>query len=616
MGEKKMASNFAYLNTRDFEFIIQEWLPTDEVFAYKEFVDYYSKDDVRSILEPFRKMCKDVVEPTNEDGNDNPCTFENGKVTTPSSFGPLFHQLQQDGWGTANIDNSEDAMTMPNILFCMCQEMLSAANPAFMPYIGLTTGAAELIQSFASEELKEMFLPKMMDGTWAGTMCLTEATAGSDVGDILSKAYPTDEPGVYKIKGGKIFITGGDNDFTENVIHLYLAKIEGSAPGTRGISLFIVPKYWVNPDGSLTDNDVQSTGIEHKMGQFGSATVALAMGENDGCRGWLIGDPPDENGRAQGMRQMFQCMNFARLGTGLLGLACVANATYNARDYAKDRVQGRPLTDMKGDRVAIIEHEDIRRILLQGKAHVEVFRAMIMKAYLKFDIRDRDPDPEKREAANNFIEVVTPLCKAYPTDEAWGLIADSIQAYGGYGYCEEYPVSQIARDVKIYSIWEGTSYIQAMDLVGRKWTMKKGSVYATWFKEIQEFYADNKGAAGFEKEFEKFEKALNSIAELQMTIGGYFGEGKIRLMPLFAHRILTATAILYGAWCILEQALIAQKRADEVGEDHFDYEFYIGKVYSARYYLNNVVPRVWNIAEIVKDGDASAIEIPEGAFDY
>lgn len=611
-----MSANFAYLNTRDFEFIAQEWLPTEQVFAYKEFVDYYSKDDVKSILEPFRKMAKEVIEPTNEDGNSNPCTFANGKVTTPPSFGPLFHQMQQDGWGTANIGYGEDAMTMPNFLFAMTQEMTAAANPAFMPYIGLTTGAAELIEAFASEELKEMFLPKMMDGTWAGTMCLTEATAGSDVGDILSKAYPTDDPRIYKIKGNKIFITGGDNDFTENIIHLYLARVEGAREGTAGISLFIVPKYWVNEDGSLSDNDVQTTGIEHKMGQFGSATASLAMGENNNCRGWLIGDPPDETGKAKGMAQMFQCMNFARLGTGLLGLAVSANAIYNAREYTKERVQGRPLTDMKGARIPIIQHEDIRRTLMHGKAHVEVFRAMIMKTFFMFDIRAKDPDPAKREAANNFIEVVTPMTKAYPTDEAWILIGEAIQAYGGYGYCEEYPVSQIARDSKIYSIWEGTNYIQALDFIGRKWTMKKGTVYAEWFKQVQDFYEANKNVPGFEKEFEKFGKAVNALAEIQMAIGGYFGAGKISMMPLFARRILTASSMVYGAWCILEQALIAQKRAEEVGADHYDYEFYTGKVYSARYYVNNVIPQVWLTADIVKEGDDSALQIPLGAFDY
>jgi len=611
-----MSANFAYLNTRDFEFIAQEWLPTEIVFAYEDFADYYSKDDVKSILEPFRKMVKQIVEPSNEDGNSNPCSFANGKVTTPPTFGPLFHKLQEDGWGTANIGYGEGAMTMPQFLFAFCTEMLAAGNPAFMPYIGLTTGSAELIEAFAAEELKEKFLPKMMDGTWAGTMCLTEATAGSDVGDILSKAYPTDVPGVYKIKGSKIFITGGDNDFTENIIHLYLARVEGAREGTSGISLFIVPKYWVEDDGTLTDNDVQCTGIEHKMGQFGSATASLAMGENGNCRAYLIGDPPGEDGKGQGMAQMFQCMNFARLGTGLLGLACSANAVYNAREYTKDRIQGRPLTDMKGPRIPIIQHPDIRRTLLNGKALVEVMRAMIMKTFFMFDIRAKDPDPEKRQAANDFIEVVTPMTKAYPTDEVWNLCCEAIQAYGGYGFCEEYPVSQITRDCKIYSIWEGTNYIQSLDFIGRKWTMKKGSVYAKWYAEVKAFADANKNAAGFEKEFEKFSKAVDALAELQAAVIGFMGAGKIDMMPLYARRILTASSIVYGAWCILDQAMIAKKRAEEVGPEHYDYDFYTGKVYSARYYLYNVVPQVWTIADIVKEGDASALEIPAGAFDY
>ncbi|NLJ71616.1 MAG: acyl-CoA dehydrogenase, partial [Syntrophomonadaceae bacterium] len=212
-----MSANFAYLNTRDFKFILKEWLPTERIFNYSQFADYYSKEDVDSVIDPCLKMAKELIEPTNEDGEVNPCKYENGKVITPPSFGSLFKQLQEEGWGTSNIDDSEEAMVLPHILHSVIWEMFGAANPAFGPYVELTSGAAGLIQSFASDDLKEKFLPNMMDGTWAGTMCLTEATAGSDVGDILSKAYPTEVEGVYKIKGTKIFITGGDNDFTENI---------------------------------------------------------------------------------------------------------------------------------------------------------------------------------------------------------------------------------------------------------------------------------------------------------------------------------------------------------------------------------------------------------------
>jgi len=612
-----MSANFAYANTRDFEFIIQEWLPTEQVFAYKEYCDYYSKDEVKSVLEPFRKMCKEMIEPANEEANSVGCTFSNGKVTTPPSFGPMFKKLQEDGWGTANIDESEGAMVLPQVLWAMTQEMMTAANPAFMPYIGLTSGAAELIQSFGTHDLHEMFLPKMMDGTWSGTMCLTEPTAGSDVGDILSKAYPTDNPRIFKIKGSKIFITGGDNDFTENVIHLYLARVEGAKAGTGGISLFVVPKFWVNEDGSLSDNDVQLAGIEHKLGQYGSVTAALTMGEENNCRGWLLGKDPRENeGKGEGMAQMFQMMNGARMGTGLMAYACMANAVYNTREYTKERVQGRPLTNPKGERQSIINHEDIRRALLLGKSSVEACRAMIMKAYHMMDIRMKDPDPEKRQDANDFIEVVTPMCKAYASDESWPIIGEMIQSYGGYGFCEEYPVAQLARDSKIYSIWEGTNYIQSLDFIGRKWTMKKGSVYAKWAKQLQDFYEANKDIAGFEKEFAKLGKAIQTLGEIQMTIGGYFGAGKVSLMPLFSRRILTASSIVYGSWCLLEQALIAQKRAAEVGADHFDYDFYMGKVYTAKFYVNNIIPTVWAIAEVVKDGDDSALQIPIGAFEY
>jgi alkylation response protein AidB-like acyl-CoA dehydrogenase len=612
-----MSANFAYLNTRDLKFIAKEWLPTEKIFSYPRYSEYYSKDDVDAILDPCLKMAKELIEPTNEDGDSNPIQFENGKVKLPPSFGPLFKQLQSEGWGTSNIDESEGAMVMPEILYAMVWEMFCAANPTFGPYIILTSGSAGLIQTFGDDKLKEMFLPKMMDGTWSGTMCLTEPTAGSDVGDILSKAYPTDDPRIFKIKGNKIFITGGDNDFTENIIHLYLARIEGARPGTKGISLFVVPKYWVNEDGSLEDNDVQTTGVEHKLGQHGSVTASLSMGENNNCRGWLLGvDPRENDGKGEGMAQMFQMMNLARMETGHAGLSCIANAFYNARDYAKERIQGRPLTNPKADRITIINHEDIRRTLLMGKAHVEAIRAMMYKVYFAFDVREHDPDPAEREKANDLIEVATPLCKAYPTDEAWWLIGEAIQAYGGYGYCEEYPVAQIARDVKIYSIWEGTNYIQSLDLIGRKWLMKKGAAFAGFLQEMRDFFEANKNAAGLEKEFANLGRALDAYTEIQMAIGGYFGNNQISMMPVYSRRILTATSQLYAGYCILDQALLAEKKAQEVGADHYDYPFYTGKVAAARYYLRNVVPNVWAVAEIVKDGDTSVLDIDLQAFDY
>ncbi len=611
-----MGANFAVNNIRDFEFIIQEWLPAEGVFNYPQFADYYSQDDIKSVLGPILKMCKEVIEPTNDDGENNPVTFADGKVTTPKSFGPLFHSLQSEGWGTSNIDNSEDAMVLPEMLYAAVWELIAAANPTFMPYVLLTSGAADLIQSYGDEKLKAMFLPKMMDGTWSGTMCLTEPSAGSDVGDILSKAFPTEDPRIFKIKGNKIFITGGDNDFTENIIHLYLVRVEGARPGTAGISLFVVPKYWVNEDGSLEDNDFVTTGVEHKMGQHGSVTASLAAGENGGCRGWLLGGDPRENeGKGEGMAQMFQMMNLARMETGHMALSCIINAFANARDNAKERIQGRLMTDPRSGRVAIIHHEDIQRTLMMGKAHIEAIRAMMFRVYLAFDQRQRDPEPAVRKAASDLIEMTTPLCKAYPSDEGWWLIGEAIQTYGGYGYCEEYPVGQLARDMKIYSIWEGTNFIQSMDLVGRKMSMKGGSIFNAWVQEMADFYEANKGNDQFGKEFANLGRALDAYQAMRSALADYF-KNDLRLIPLYSRRVLTATAQLYCGRQILDQGLLADRKAREVGSDHYDYSFYIGKVATAKYYLRNVVPNVWTVAEMVIDGDSSAIDVPIDVFEY
>jgi alkylation response protein AidB-like acyl-CoA dehydrogenase len=274
------------------------------------------------------------------------------------------------------------------------------------------------------------------------------------------------------------------------------------------------------------------------------------------------------------------------------------------------------MTDPKGDRVTIIKHEDIKRTLLMGKAHMEAMRAMMYRTYFAFDVRHCDPDPDKRKKANNLIEVTTPLCKAFPSDEAWWLIGEAIQAYGGYGYCEEYPVAQAARDVKIYSIWEGTNFIQSLDLIGRKWLLKKGAAFAEFMQEMRDFCEANKATPGFEKEFAILERAINAYTEIQMAIGGYFGNKQFGMMPLFSRRILTATSQLYAGRCILDQALLADKKAKEVGSDHYDYNFYVGKVAAAKFYLCNVVPNVFTVAEIVKGGDSSALDIPVEAFDY
>lgn len=610
-----MAYRYAY-NTRDIKFILKEWLPVEELLSFYRYRDYYSADDFDGIIDQVRKVAAEVIAPTAEDGDNIGARWEDGRVILPPSFHKTIRFLQEQGWGSSNFDFEAEG-GMPLTLYFLLYEIMSAANPAIMAYIGNGTAAANVIYHYADDDLKQKFLPKMYTGDWSGTMCLTEPSAGSDVGDLLSRAYPTDDPRIYKLKGQKIFITVGDRDDVENIIHLYLARIEGAASGTKGLSLFIAPKYWVEADGALTDNDVQCIGIEHKMGLRGSATCQLVVGENNNCRGYLIGDPPDQRGIGQGIVQMFNMMNEARLDTGRLATCVAANAYWNAKDYGKERIQGRPLVNPGVGRVPINRHEDVKRMYLQNKATTEACRALLAKCYFYEDAREFAPTAQRRQEAQLKLDMLTPLCKAYPSDEAWGLIAESLQSYGGYGYCEDYPAASSARDCKIWSIWEGTNFIQSMDLIGRKWNQQNGAPFASILLEIEEFLEIHKGRLeGLSAELSHLERALGAYRVIQRLIGSFTASGETGLMAIYSRRILTATAQLYCGYLLMEQAVIAQNRMSELGETHYDYHFYRGKVLSARWYLNNAVPNVWHVADLVLIADKSAIDATEEIFDY
>lgn len=607
-----MASNFIYSN-RDLKFIIKEWLNTEKLLRFDKYQDYYSVNDIDVILDQALKIVAEQVAPTNEDGDTIQARFENGSVTVPPSFHPIYNFLNSQGWGVSNLLEDGEG-TLPQVLYSAVIEMVTAANPAFVPYVNLTGGALELIQSFGREWDKNTFLPAFASGRWSGTMCLTEAGGGSDVGDILSKAYPTDEKGIYRIKGSKIFITAGDHDICENIIHMVLARVEGSVPGTKGISLFIVPKIWVNPDGSLGEaNDVATVSIEHKMGIKGSSTATLNFGENNACRGILVGNPP-VNGLGEGMAQMFQMMNGARMDTGVAGYTVTAQAYFNAVDYARNRVQGRLYTDPKAGRVPIINHADIRRMLLNLKAHTEAMRAMAFKTFYYFDLSRHSPDEAEREMACDRIEALTPLVKAYCTDMAWPLIGEAIQVYGGYGYSEEYPAAHFARDSKIYSLWEGTNYIQSMDLVGRKWTLKQGQLFLDWLGEIAAILNASTERSDFKVETSILLNALEAYKRIKEKMSDFAQEDRAEMLPLFATRILHATAQLYCGTLLLDQAVLAADKIVELGQDHWENSFYQGKIDAARFYIKNTVPLIMTLETLLKYGDDSALTIQEASL--
>jgi alkylation response protein AidB-like acyl-CoA dehydrogenase len=502
---------------------------------------------------------------------------------------------------------------MPLAWYAPILEQQVGASPAMVMLWCLTQGATTVLQFEGTQKQQELYLTKMFAGEWGGTMGLTEPGAGSDVGACSTKAFATETPGLYKIKGQKCFITSGDHDCVENIVHLVLAKTEGAKAGTAGISLFIVPKFWVNDDGSMGAwNDVTTVGIEHKLGLHGSATCTLSFGENSNCLGWLVGDAFPVEGRGKGMAQMFRFMNEERLNTGLFSLGALGAAYYAALDYAKVRIQSKKVTDPKGPSVRIIEHEDVRRMLMYQKSCMEAIRALIYQTYYYVDLSHEGTDPADREYAEDMFMINNPLCKAYASDMAWILTQEAIQVHGGYGFMEEYAPASLARDCKIYSLWEGTNFIQAQDFTGRKFTMNDGEPFRKWLAEIATFIFGEK-TPRFETEFSMLEEALvafNSIAAMNAD----WNKSNIQLKQLFATRTLHAAARLYCGKLMLDQALLAAAKLAELGDDHFDANFYKGKIASARFYILNVVPEIFTVEKSMKVADTSAIDCPEEAF--
>jgi alkylation response protein AidB-like acyl-CoA dehydrogenase len=606
-----MGINYFKRDDRDVKFVLFEQLDMDKLLGYESFSEF-SADDFTMIIEEALKVGREVLGPVNQEGDQIGCQWENKQVKTPEAWKHCWKTLAENGWiGTAS--NPEfGGQGLPAVVGGMIGEFFTGANMAFMTYPGLATGNGRLIENFGTEEDKALFCEKMYTGVWGGTMCLTEPDAGSDVGWLRTKATPIPESGdprIFKIEGVKRFITCGEHDLTENIIHLVLARIEGAPHGTKGISLFIVPKIWVNPDGSLGEpNDMFCEGIEHKMGIHGSATCTLNFGENGKCRGILLGQPNS------GMAKMFQMMNEARIGCGMQALGLTASAYDTARLYAKEREQGPPFTNRNAERVRIIEHEDVRRMLLKIKAGTEGMRALMANLFYLMDVGHHDPDPDARHMAQRQVDMLTPLVKSYNSDFGYELIRDAIQVMGGVGYCSEFPVEQYARDIKIVSLWEGTNYIQSLDMVGRKLGMEGGKVFQDWIQTVMDFTSANKEDADFAKDFKLLFKAVQVVGDFAMRYMTYFKEGKMNLIPLSSCAFLDCFAETEMARLLLDQALIARKKLAGIDPESTDGIFYRGKIASARFFCRNVLTNVFGRHLSVQQEDTSAADIPEGAF--
>jgi alkylation response protein AidB-like acyl-CoA dehydrogenase len=596
---------------RDFQFLLLEQFKLEEILKQPAYADW-GVEQVKMVLDEAYRFVREVTGPLNGTGDREGCTVVDGRVKTPKGFKEAWKATYEAGWKGIGSAPDHGGQGAPLILQACVEEMLSGSNTAFAMYPGLCHAAAEVIAECGTPEQKERYAAKMFSGQFGGSMCLTEPHAGSDVGAASSTAKKLPD-GTYSIRGTKIFISGGDHDCAENVVHLLLARIEGARAGTKGLSLFIVPRVRVNADGSLGElNDVQLAGIEHKMGINGSATCALNFGDNDGCIGELVGTVEH-----QGMAQMFLMMNTARIGVGIQGLALGAAAYLAAADYAKERKQGPSMKNFKdpeAPKVNIIEHADIRRMLLEMKARVEGTRALALKLtnHAEWARTLQGKDDAKAGYHMGQVELLVPLLKSYGSDMAFEVSSMAIQVMGGAGFLKDHPVEQYCRDSKIFAIYEGTNHIQALDLVGRKLGQNGGGNARAFLGDVQAFVAKHKEHPVLAKSIAQLAKAQEAVAGTAMKFMMWNAQGKTEFVPLAANRFLNMMADLTLGWLLLEQAVIGLEKVPTANEA--DKAFYEGKRYAAQYFAQNQLPNVASWAAVIGAEDASALEVPDAAL--
>ncbi len=592
---------------RDVDFVLHEQFKVSELSKNERFAEF-NKKTVDLIVGEARNLAVKEILPTQKIGDHVGAKFEGGKVTVPEEFHKAWDLFKEGGWLAMPEDQEYGGQGMPRLLSMAASDYLVGANYAFMMYPGLTHGAGKLVEEFGTEEQKKTFLKKMYTGEWTGTMLLTEPDAGSDVGALTTSAKKNSD-GTYSITGSKIFISGGEHDLSENIIHPVLARIEGAPAGTKGISLFLVPKFRVNADGSLGEfNDVVCTGIEEKMGIHGNSTCSLTLGGKGNCIGTLLGE---EN---KGMRAMFLMMNEARLLVGLQGFSCATSAYLHALNYARERVQGKNLLQMMDPNAAgvpIIQHPDVRRQLITMKAYIEGMRSLLYYvAYLE-DCAVVSDNDDIKEKLHGLIDILIPVAKGYVTDKSFEMCSHGMQVFGGYGYIKEYPMEQLMRDCRITMIYEGTNGIQAMDLLGRKLGMKKGKLVMDLFGEIQKTIMKAKEMDGLKEYSVKVEAALNKLGAVAMHLGKTAMSEKVLNAFAFAHPFLEVTGDVILAWMLLWRASIA---APLIENQKKDAAFYKGQVKSVEFFTNSVLPATLGKMEAILATNGAAVDIDDASF--
>lgn len=549
-------------------------------------------------------FCEDVLFPINQSGDAEGVHFEHGSVRTPSGFKEAYTRYAADGWTAVSADANYGGQGLPEMVRFVMEEMLCSANLSFSMYPGLSHGAYSALMSHGSEELKQRFLPKLIDGSWGGTMCLTEAQAGTDLGIITTKAIPA-EDGTYRITGQKIFISAGEHDLTENIVHLVLAKLPDAPGGTKGISLFLVPKFIPTADGGLgARNGVTCGSVEHKMGIKASATCVLDF---DNATGWMVGEPH------KGMRAMFVMMNSARLAVGLQGLGLSEVAYQNALAYAKERLQGRALTgptNPAGPADPILVHPDVRKGLLRIKALNEGMRSLAYAVGIRIDLEHRHADAAVREEAEDMVALMTPVIKAFLTDKGFDNTNIALQTLGGHGYIREYGVEQYVRDARIAQIYEGTNAVQALDLVGRKLPMEGGRLVRRFFEIVKREIDTAAAVDGLEDHAKALGASLYQLQKATMLLAerGFANPDEAGAAATEYLHLMGYVAV---GWQWLRIAtVVGEKLAAGTG----DRRFLEAKQKTARFYFTRLLPETATLLAAIQSGSGPIMAMDAADF--
>jgi alkylation response protein AidB-like acyl-CoA dehydrogenase len=589
---------------RDMRFVLHELLEVEQLSRLPGYEDA-SADVIDAVIEEGAKFCENVLFPINRTGDQQGCFYENGVVRTPEGFKEAYDRFVEGGWTGLATDPAHGGQGLPKAIKVVMDEMVCSANLAFSNYPGLSASAYLAIEAHAGDELKALYLPQLTAGTWSGTMCLTEPQCGTDLGLIRTRAEPNDD-GTYAITGTKIFITSGEQDLTANIVHLVLARLPDAPKGTRGISLFLVPKFLPRDDGTPGPrNGVMCAGIEHKMGINGSATCVMSF---ERATGWLLGEPH------RGMRAMFTMMNDARLDVGLQGLAIAETAYQSAVAYARERLQGRALSGAQHlDQAAdpIIVHPDVRRMLLTMRASTEGARALAYWIGMALDLAKRHPEPAARQSAGDLIALMTPVIKAYFTDQGSACANLGVQIMGGHGYIREWGMEQLVRDVRITQLYEGANGIQALDLVGRKLGAHYGRQLRAFFHPVMTFIEQHQADAELAefvlplaKGYARLQQVTLHVAQQGLRDPNEAGAASYDYLRLFA---LVALAYLWARMVAVAKARLA------AGADG-DASFYEAKLGTARFFMTKMLPESGALFAQIMAGGRPVMDFDEAAF--